>query len=69
MGSGPGQLSLALLADVTGDDKLAQRYYLQFKQEVIARLEHEKPWEISEHQIKRWLVETGAWEDNKEIAR
>lgn len=37
-GSGPAQLSLALLADALGDDRRAERVYQRFKQRVISRL-------------------------------
>jgi hypothetical protein len=35
-GSGPAQLALALVADATGDDWLAQAVYQRFKEEIIA---------------------------------
>jgi hypothetical protein len=37
-GSGPAQLALALVADATGDDALAQRVYQTFKFNVVATL-------------------------------
>lgn len=37
-GSGPAQLALALVADATGDDELAQRTYQRLKFKVIAAL-------------------------------
>lgn len=36
-GSGPAQLALALVADATGDDDLAQRVYQDFKFRFVAR--------------------------------
>lgn len=35
-GSGPAQLALALVADATGDDALAQRVYQSFKFKTVA---------------------------------
>ena len=49
-GSGPAQLSLALLADALGDDQKAQEHYQQFKFKVIAWLEDDK-WEMSQADI------------------
>jgi hypothetical protein len=37
-GSGPAQLALALVADATGDDKLALRTYQRFKFEIVTGL-------------------------------
>lgn len=46
-GSGPSQLALALLASATGDDDLATTYYHRFKEGYVARLDKDKPWEIT----------------------
>src|SRR5262245_42597519 len=51
-GSGPAQLSLAILADALGDDDAAQSFYQDFKFKVIARLPDEK-WELSEEDIRQ----------------
>jgi hypothetical protein len=37
-GSGPAQLALALILQVTGSDKIALDYYQQFKFEFVARV-------------------------------
>lgn len=37
-GSGPAQLALAILADVTGDDEVALRLYMRFKFGVVSGL-------------------------------
>lgn len=52
-GSGPAQLALALLLDVTGDKDLALRLHQTFKREVIARLG--TPWRMTTESIQRWL--------------
>ena len=51
-GSGPAQLALALLADALGDDEAALRYHQDFKFRVIGRLEQNKPWTLTEQQIR-----------------
>ena len=50
-GSGPAQLSLALLADFLEDDEAAQRAYQGFKFEVVGRLPQEAPWTLTGRQI------------------
>jgi Family of unknown function (DUF6166) len=49
-GSGPAQLSLALLADALSNDETAQRFYQDFKNKVIARLEGDH-FELSQEDI------------------
>lgn len=49
-GSGPAQLSLALLADALGDDGRTQDLYQKFKFKVIARLDGDH-WEMSQGDI------------------
>jgi hypothetical protein len=51
-GSGPAQLALALLADVYGDDKIALIYHQSFKWKVVARLEQNAPWTLTEEAIR-----------------
>ena len=52
-GSGPAQLSLAILADATNDDELARKYYQAFKFDIVA---HRKGnWEITEAEVLEWL--------------
>lgn len=50
-GSGPAQLALALLADATGDDELAQRYYQDFKAEVVAKIPTDSNFEMTDTEI------------------
>lgn len=58
-GSGPSQLSLALLADALGDDAKAQRHYQDFKFKVIARLDGDR-FELSEEDIRQTVAELSA---------
>ena len=56
-GSGPAQLALGLLLDVTNDRDIASRYYQLFKSDNVAHFGEK--WEISEVAIRRWLVDNG----------
>lgn len=57
-GSGPAQLALAILADVLEDDDRAVRLHQQFKEDVIARLEH-FGFSIGEDVVRRWVDDRG----------
>lgn len=54
-GSGPAQLALALLLDVTGDMNIALRYHQNFKWQVVATWAQAQPWGYSEDQVRAWL--------------
>jgi len=54
-GSGPAQLALALLLDVSGNPAAALAYYQKFKWEKIAKLELDQPWDMTEPEIEDWL--------------
>lgn len=54
LGSGPAQLALALLLDVTGDREAALAHYQTFKREVVARL-YRQAWAITSGEIVHWL--------------
>jgi hypothetical protein len=58
-GSGPSQLSLALLADALGDDERAQRMYQDFKFRVIARLDGDR-FDLSQEGIRQTVAEVEA---------
>lgn len=51
-GSGPAQLSLALLADAL-DETIALNHYQRFKAEVVSNLPHGE-WMMTEHDIHAW---------------
>ncbi|MGE3680227.1 MAG: DUF6166 domain-containing protein [Bdellovibrionales bacterium] len=55
-GSGPAQLSLAILADHFGDDRVAQEFYQNFKFRVIGRLTKDE-WTITARQIDSVIQE------------
>lgn len=52
-GSGPAQLALALLYDVTGDREKSLGHYQDFKWQFVA--EWGDRWEITTEQILAWL--------------
>jgi hypothetical protein len=54
-GSGPAQLALGLLLDVTHNPSLAMEYYQHFKFEVIAFLKRDACWTLTSTTIKNWL--------------
>ncbi len=53
-GSGPAQLALALLLDVTGDRSVALANYQDFKWQVVANFDR-KGWELPASAIRDWL--------------
>jgi hypothetical protein len=52
-GSGPAQLSLAVLADALRDDELAQTHYQNFKRNVISRLGDS--WMLTAVEIRQFV--------------
>ena len=52
-GQGPSQLSLAILADATGNDLFARSHYQAFKAEVVGGLPRDG-WEIPAEQVVQW---------------
>ena len=58
-GSGPSQLSLALMADALGDDKRAQAVYQAFKFKVVGRLTGDM-FRLTQEGIKQKVAEIEA---------
>jgi hypothetical protein len=54
-GSGPAQLALGLLLDVTHNPSLAMEKYQHFKFEIIAGLNIDEGWTMTSTAIKHWL--------------
>jgi hypothetical protein len=52
-GSGPAQLALALLYDVTGDQELSIKEHQHFKRTFVAGWGDE--WQITTEEIEAWL--------------
>ena len=57
-GSGPAQLALGILYEVTGNVELARSYYQFFKSDYVSRWG--ECWEISESEVRQWLRDVGA---------
>ena len=53
-GSGPAQLSLAILLDFTGDKDISLKNYQNFKYDIISNFDRES-FNLSEREIKNWL--------------
>ena len=59
-GSGPSQLALAILLEVTNDEAKALAHYHDFERQAIAAIKsQETNWEIEENKILEWLAERG----------
>ena len=62
-GSGPAQLSLALIADVTGNDFLAEQFHQKLKA-VWTSKQKGQTWELPEDKLlgilSEWIVNLGA---------
>lgn len=58
-GSGPAQLALALLLDVTGDARLAEHWYQRFKADRVAGWPQDGGWVTTTESIERWLRSAG----------
>jgi hypothetical protein len=52
-GSGPAQLALAILLDVTGDERLAVKRHQNFKWQFVAKWSDR--WEITSEEVLTWL--------------
>jgi len=64
-GSGPAQLALALLLDVTGNPDLAQAHYQDFKFYKVASWGEE--WQITSQEILDWIAEERRQELHKAV--
>jgi hypothetical protein len=56
-GSGPAQLALGLLLDVTHDPSLARDHHQCFKAVIIAGLDKDRSWTLTSTAILSWLAE------------
>lgn len=62
-GSGPAQLAMALLLDVTGNPELALAHYQDFKWHYVTSWGEE--WSITSREILGWLSRMGTLELGK----
>ena len=53
-GSGPAQLALAILLDVTDDPAVAQQHYQAFKRQYVANWGDR--WELTDREVREWLA-------------
>jgi hypothetical protein len=72
-GSGPAQTALAILADATGNDRLAVVLHQQFKWDFVAKAKQEG-FELTADEIAKWVdqhkgkLDLSDWEDDQEEA-
>jgi hypothetical protein len=52
-GSGPSQLALGIIYDVTGDEYLSESVYQQFKWDFVSKWGDE--WSITEDEVVEWV--------------
>ena len=57
-GSGPAQLALGILYEVTGNVELSRGYYQLFKWDHVS--EWEEHWDMRESEVLQWLRYVGA---------
>lgn len=55
-GSGPTQLAFAMLYDITQSDWFTQDNYMEFREQVISRLDKDKDHIIKELDIRIWCI-------------
>lgn len=58
-GSGPAQLALALLLDVTHNPSLAMNHHQCFKSEITAGFDMKASWTLTSTAIKHWVDNHG----------
>lgn len=56
-GSGPAQLALAILYDVTSDARLSLSLYQDFKRDVVSKWDMDKGWEMTLEEVRQWIRE------------
>lgn len=56
-GSGPAQLALAILYEVTGDEQFALAHYQDYKGDIIAKLKD--AFSIDIESVKLWIRQRG----------
>ena len=59
-GSGPAQLALALLLDVTDNRDLSEARYQRFKDVFVAQWPQDADWRLTDTEIREWLEEPTA---------
>jgi hypothetical protein len=54
-GSGPAQLALSILQDHFNNDEKALKYYQDFKNDIIAKLDKKRVFTLTSNQINEWF--------------
>ena len=54
LGSGLAQLALAILCDYLGEPQLAERFYEEFKEDIVARWKGDE-WTLTAQEIEEWF--------------
>lgn len=67
-GSGPAQLALALLLEAGLPDELAERFYQDFKWDVVARFDQECNWYFPGDKMREWIKAQLTTEWAKQVA-
>jgi len=55
-GSGPSQLSYAILRHFTNDSNLTRKYYIKFRREIISKIPMDREFELPVNTINEWMV-------------
>lgn len=58
-GSGPAQLSLAILLDHTDDDDFSLRWYQQLKWDKVCGFSMGSSWELTADELDSWIQDRG----------
>ncbi len=63
VGSGPAQLALALILDVTGDPDTAREAHQALMWTKVARWPQGEPWAVTDGELRAWLAanRSGGW--------
>lgn len=54
-GSGPAQLALAMICEVTGDRDLALATYQRFKAEIVQSLPRDRDWTLGFDEVEKFV--------------
>jgi hypothetical protein len=58
-GNGPADTAMSILADISEDPAVAERWHQEFKREVVTRLSVNQPFELDRADVERWLAGKG----------
>lgn len=58
-GNGPADTAMSILADITEDPVVAERWHREFEREVVSRLSMNRDFELDRADVERWLAGKG----------